>query len=477
VIDIAQKAKSKKSKKVKKKPKVKSHVKPKVKHKEKPKVKHKEKQRVKEKPKTDGKKPEKLAKPDKSNPKLIPEINIGMVGHVDHGKTTLTSALTGKWTDTHSEEIKRGITIRLGYADATVYRCRKCKGPQCYGTTQKCVYCFGDCEPVRTVSFVDAPGHEMLMTTVLSSTALMDGALLVIGADEPCPQPQTKEHLTALEIVGIKNIVIVQNKIDAVSEKEAKENYQQIKRFVKGTVAGHAPIIPVSAQQRINIDALVEAIQESIPTPKRDLGKEPRLLIARSFDVNKPGTSMARLKGGVIGGSLVQGLLRVGDELEIRPGVKPEGGDSYISVKTVVTGLQKTMNDMKEAGAGGLLGVSTELDPYLAKSDGLSGNVAGPPGRLPPVLKELTLNISLLERVVGTKEELNVEPIKIGERLMITVGITRTVGTVASVAKKGGGNEAMLELKLPICADKGERAAVTRQVAGRWMLVGWGIVS
>jgi translation initiation factor 2 subunit 3 len=409
----------------------------------------------------------------KLNPKLIPEINIGMVGHVDHGKTTLTSALTGRWTDTHSEEIKRGITIRLGYADATVYKCKKCKGPQCYGTTEKCVYCFGDCEAVRTVSFVDAPGHEMLMTTVLSGTALMDGALLVISADEQCPQPQTQEHLTALNIVDKKNIIIVQNKIDLVTPEQAKESHRQIKEFVKGTVAEKAPIIPVSAQQRVNIDALVEAIEEHIPTPDRDKEKDPKMLIARSFDVNKPGTNISTLKGGVIGGSLVQGTLKVGDTIEIRPGVRPEGKDSYQTVTTRITCLQKSMNDMKEAGAGGLLGVSTELDPYLAKSDSLSGSVAGLPGKVPPVLTELALKTNLLDRVVGTRDELKVEPIKAGETLMVTVGISRTVGIVIS-AKPG---QASLKLKLPISADKGERAAISRQVAGRWRLIGWGSVS
>jgi len=415
----------------------------------------------------------KTAKSHKLDPKLIPEINIGMVGHVDHGKTTLTSALTGRWTDTHSEEIKRGITIRLGYADATVYKCGKCKGPQCYGTTEKCVSCFGDCGPVRTVSFVDAPGHEMLMTTVLSGTALMDGALLVISADEHCPQPQTQEHLTALNIVGIKNIIIVQNKIDLVTPEQARENHKQIKELVKGTVAEGAPVIPVSAQQRVNIDALIEAIEKHIPTPKRDLGVDPKMLIARSFDINKPGTGISSLKGGVIGGSLVKGVLRVGDVIEIRPGIRPEGKDSYQTVKTRITCLQKALNDMKEAGAGGLLGVSTELDPYLAKSDSLSGSVAGLPGKVPPVITDLDMKTNLLDRVVGTKEELKVEPIRTGETLMVTVGISRTVGTVVS-AKSGS---ASLKLKIPISADKGERTAISRQVAGRWRLIGWGLVA
>lgn len=200
------------------------------------------------------------------NPRLIPEVNIGTLGHVDHGKSTLVEAITGKWPAVHSEELKRGITIKLGYADATIYKCPKCNGLL---STEKCP-CGEPAEPQRTVSFVDAPGHETLMATVLAGASLMDGVLLVIAANEQCPQPQTAEHLMVLDTVGIKNIIIVQNKIDLVSEEAAKENYKQIRKFVGGSVAEAAPIIPVSAQQRVGLDSLLAAIQENIPTPVRD---------------------------------------------------------------------------------------------------------------------------------------------------------------------------------------------------------------
>ncbi|MEM5878942.1 MAG: GTP-binding protein, partial [Candidatus Aenigmatarchaeota archaeon] len=181
------------------------------------------------------------------NPKLIPEVNIGLVGHVAHGKTSLVEAISGKRTLTHSEELKRGITIRLGYADASFYKCLSCGR---YSTSSKCPFCFSDTELQRTVSFIDAPGHETLMATVLTGAALMDGAILVIAANEKCPQPQTREHLKALELIGIKNVIIVQTKIDLVSEEEALKNYQQIKDFVKGTTLENSPVIPVSSQHR-----------------------------------------------------------------------------------------------------------------------------------------------------------------------------------------------------------------------------------
>ena len=398
------------------------------------------------------------------NEKLIPVVNIGTTGHVDHGKTTLTQALTGKWTDTHSEEIKRGITIKLGYADATFYKCKKC---QIFSIKNKCQNCFEECEPTRTVSFVDAPGHETLMATVLSGTSIMDGALLVISAAETCPQPQTREHLTALDITGIKNIVIVQNKLDVVNKEAALKNYQQIKEFVKGTVAENSPIVPISAKHGINTDMLIEAIETEIKTPKRDHSKSPRMLVVRSFDINKPGSEISKLSGGILGGSLVQGELKVGQEIEIKPGIKIK--EKYQPIKTKIVGLQKAGFDLESAGPGGLLGISTLLDPYLTKADSLSGSLAGLPDKLPTTLDQISVKINLLERVIGTKEELKVDLIKTGEPLMLNIGTTRTVGTVLSAAKK-----TVIELKLPISADKGERVAISRQVAGRWRLIGWG---
>ncbi|UCD03330.1 MAG: translation initiation factor IF-2 subunit gamma [Candidatus Aenigmatarchaeota archaeon] len=398
----------------------------------------------------------------------LPEVNIGLVGHVDHGKTTLTEALSGKWTDTHSEEVKRGITIRIGYADISFYKCPKCGDKtESYGTSPKCMKCFVDCDILRTVSLVDAPGHETLMATVLSGAALMDGAILVISATETCPQPQTSEHLVALDIAGIKNIVVVQNKIDKVDKERAEESFSEIKDFLRGTIAEKAPIVPISAQHRINIDALIDSLEKHIRTPQRDPKANPKMLVARSFDVNRPGTETGKLKGSVLGGSLKQGGLKVGDEIEICPGIRID--DKTKPVKTRITGLQKAMKDQKAVTPGGLLGVSTSLDPSLAKSDSLAGSVIGKPGTLPPVRDELNLKISMLDRVVGIKEKTAVEPLREGVPLMLTIGTSRTVGAITK-----SGSVSSVKLKLPVCADPGEKVAISRQVTGRWHLVGWG---
>lgn len=400
------------------------------------------------------------------------EVNIGLVGHVDHGKTTLTQALSGVWTDRHSEEIKRGISIRLGYANSTFRKCPKCPEPQAYTVEKVCKHCKTKSDVLREVSFVDSPGHETLMATMLSGAAIMDGAVLVIAANEDCPQPQTKEHLMALDIVGIKNVLVVQNKVDIVPKDKVKENYEQIKEFVKGTVAENAPVIPIAARHNANIDVLIQEIEKIIPTPDMDPKKPYRMFVARSFDVNKPGTLPEDLVGGVVGGSLIQGKIKVGDPIEICPGIKIEEDNKTIwkPLETVATTLMTGEKNSKSAKPGGLIGVGTKLDPSLTKADGLLGGILGKPGTLPPVLDKLTLETHLLTRVVGTKEELNVDEIKTSELLMINVGTTTTVGVVTSA--RDGATE--LRLKLPVCVDKGMRAAMSRRIGARWRLIGYG---
>ncbi len=398
-----------------------------------------------------------------------------MIGHVDHGKTTLVNALSGEWADRHSEEIKRGISIRLGYADATFRRCPVCKEPDCYTVEEICKHCGSNTEELRTVSFVDSPGHEALMATMLSGAAIMDGAVLLIAASEPCPQPQTEEHLMALSIVGIDKIVIAQNKIDLVSREEAIEHYSQIKEFVKGTIAEDSPIVPISAQQSANMDVLIQSLERTIPTPKRSSDETARMHIARSFDINKPGTPIRDLKGGVIGGSLFKGRLKEGDRLEIRPGmmVTTGGMAKWAPIETEITSIMVGGAQVKEVTPGGLLGIGTKLDPSMTKEDSLVGQCAGKLGSLPPTWDKLTIEFQLFKRAVGVTKAVDVPAIKVGEYIMLSAGTTITMGEVKRVTKK------TIDVKLsrPICAEKGSRVAIGRKIRERWHLIGAGVIS
>ena len=394
-----------------------------------------------------------------------------MVGHVDHGKTTLTQALTGKWTDQHSEEMKRGISIKLGYADADFYRVTMKKGEKHYTSEpDKKEYKGGKLEHLRTVSFVDAPGHETLMAKMLSGAALMDAAILIIAANEKCPQPQTREHLSALEVMGFENIIIVQNKIDVCSKENAMESYKEIKEFLKGTKLEDAPIIPVSAHHNRNIDLLIQAIEEIFPTPKKDLKNDFQMNVARSFDINKPGTAPKNIKGGVLGGTISSGQVKIGDKLEIRPGRTTKKGLKPISAEVVSlhSGISR-----QNLGPGGLVAIGTSLDPAMTKSDSLLGNVIGKPGSLPPVWDRLKVETTLLDRVVGTKNIQDVEELKTKEPLVITVGTSTTVGVPVTVKD----NIVDIKLSIPVCAPVGQRIALSRQVDGKWHLIGYGIIN
>jgi translation initiation factor 2 subunit 3 len=405
---------------------------------------------------------------------IQPEVNIGLVGHISHGKTTVCHALTGKLTLEHSEELMRGITIRLGYADTIIRKCPRCKEPFSYTTDEKCPNCGSETIPLRKVSFVDAPGHETLMATMLTASSIINGAILVIAANEPCPQPQTKEHLMALEICGIKNIIIVQNKVDLVSKEKAAEHYNQIKEFVKGTIAENSVIIPVCAQANVNIDMLIAAIQEFIPTPEIDTSKEPIMLVARSFDVNPPGKDPTQLIGGVIGGILTQGELKIGDKIEIRPGIKTikQNKEVWEPLITEITDLSTGEKRIEKAIPGGNIGVATRLDPFLTRSDSLAGSVIGKPGSMPPIFSSLKLKVHLLKRVVGTKEELEIKPLNVNEVLMINAWTAKTIGTITKIKE----NDIELALKIPICIFPGEKVVVSRRIENHWRLVGYGIV-
>jgi len=404
------------------------------------------------------------------NKKRQPEVNIGVVGHVDHGKTTLVQALTGVWTAKHSEELKRAMTIKLGYADGDVYECTNLPAPDRFCTEPK----GPDCIYRRSVSYVDAPGHEVLMATMLSGAALMDGAILVVAANEPCPQPQTREHFAALEIIGVKNLIVVQNKVDVVSKEEALKHYEQIRKFLKGTWAEGAPIIPVSALHKVNVDALLMAIEKYIPTPKRDLSSPPLMFIVRSFEVNRPGTPPEKLVGGVVGGSLLQGVLRVGDEIEIKPGARFRKGmkEEYVPLTSEVVSIRFGNREYDEARPGGLVAIGTKLDPSLTRADRLVGNVLGKAGTVPDPVKQITVEYSLMERVLGTKELLRVQPLRAGERIMITAGAAVTLALVTKLSKE----RMELTLRRPTVVWNGMRVAISRQVLGRWRLVGWGKV-
>src|SRR3989344_509810 len=327
----------------------------------------------------------------KSEIKSLPEINVGVVGHIDHGKTTLLSKLTGKFTDTHSEELKRGITIKLGYADMTIYKC-----PNGFGNKDE-----KGCEPFRYISFIDAPGHEMLMATMLSGAA----------------------------------------------------------------------IIPVSTLQEINIDKIIDALAK-IEIPKREINSEPIFLVARSFDINRPGTEIKDMSGGVLGGILKKGKLKVGDEIEIKPGLSTKKGNQYFykTLKTKILSLHKGNKSLNEVSPGASISIETSLDPFMTKADSLNGCLVSKIGILPEITNKIKIKSKLFDEVLGIAERKKTEPLKSKEMLMLSVNTTITVGTVEKIKN----DEAELSLNIPIVALKGDNLGIARNISGHWRLIGFG---
>lgn len=333
----------------------------------------------------------------------------------------------------------------------------------------------------RHISFVDCPGHDILMATMLNGAAVMDAALLLIAANEPCPQPQTSEHLAAVEIMKLKHMLILQNKIDLVRESVAEEQHKHITEFVRGTAAEFAPIIPISGQLKYNIDAVCEYIVKKIPVPPRDFSAPPKMIVIRSFDVNKPGAEVAELKGGVAGGSILCGVLKIGDEVEVRPGIivkNEDGKPACRPIFTRVVSLFAESNDLRFAVPGGLIGVGTKIDPTLCRADRLVGQVLGAVGHLPPVYSEVEINYFLLRRLLGVRADardgdLKVQRLAKAETLMVNIGSTCTGGKVLAVK----GDMAKILLNKPTCTEIGEKIALSRRIDNHWRLIGWGKIT
>ncbi|XP_033338543.1 suppressor of variegation 3-9 [Megalopta genalis] len=416
-------------------------------------------------------------------------INIGTIGHVAHGKSTIVKAISGVQTVRFKNELERNITIKLGYANAKIYKCNneKCPRPGCYisgGSSKDDTFpclrpiCTGRFELVRHVSFVDCPGHDILMATMLNGAAVMDAALLLIAGNESCPQPQTSEHLAAIEIMKLKHIVILQNKIDLVKEAQAKEQYEQILKFVQGTVAEGAPVIPISAQLKYNIEVLCEYITKKIPVPLRDFTSEPRLIVIRSFDVNKPGCEVDDLKGGVAGGSILRGVLKVGMEIEVRPGLVSKDSDGKLTCRPIfsrIVSLFAEQNELQFAVPGGLIGVGTKIEPTLCRADRLVGQILGAVGALPKIFIELEISYYLLKRLLGVRTEgdkkaARVPKLSRNEVLLVNIGSLSTGGRVIATRA----DLAKISLTNPVCTEIEEKIALSRRIEKHWRLIGWG---
>uniref|UniRef100_A0A672NUE3 Eukaryotic translation initiation factor 2 subunit 3-like n=1 Tax=Sinocyclocheilus grahami TaxID=75366 RepID=A0A672NUE3_SINGR len=345
-------------------------------------------------------------------------INIGTIGHVAHGKSTVVKAISGVHTVRFKNELERNITIKLGYANAKVYKLDDpgCPRPECY----------------RSIIADMNLGEVYIYATVQMFV------------------------LVCFFFKGVVNCLC----------------------FLFCTVAEGAPIIPISAQLKYNIEVVCEYIVNKIPVPVRDFTSEPRLIVIRSFDVNKPGCEVDDLKGGVAGGSILKGVLKVGQEIEVRPGIVSKDHEGKLMCKPIfskIVSLFAEHNDLQYAAPGGLIGVGTKIDPTLCRADRMVGQVLGAVGALPEIFTELEISYFLLRRLLGVRTEgdkkaAKVQKLSKNEVLMVNIGSLSTGGRVSAVKA----DLAKIVLTNPVCTEVGEKIALSRRVEKHWRLIGWG---
>lgn len=259
-------------------------------------------------------------------------IIVGTAGHIDHGKTTLIRALTGRNTDRLKEEQNRGISIELGFTHF-------------------------DLNDELRVGIIDVPGHEKFIKNMLSGVCGMDMIILVVAADEGI-MAQTKEHLDILNLIGIKNGIIALTKCDLVDKDWIELVKLDIADEVSGTFLEDAKIIEVSSTEKIGIDKLKDEIIRIVDTlPEKDLNSNPRLYVDRSFSITGFGT--------VVTGTLISGTLNLDDEILIYPSNKI----------TKVRNLQVHDNNVNSAYSGQRVAVNLA---NIKKEDVPKGSVLVP---------------------------------------------------------------------------------------------------
>ncbi|KAJ4725149.1 eukaryotic translation initiation factor 2 gamma subunit [Melia azedarach] len=235
---------------------------------------------------------------------------------------------------------------------------------------------------MRRVSF----RHDILMATM---PAIMDGALLLIAANEECPQPQTSEHLASLAVMGLRHIIILQNKIDIIQPNAAINQHQRIQEFIQKRV-----------HQWYNVYVVCEYIVKKIPIPNRDFTSPANMIVIRSFDVNKPGFAFTQIKGAVAGRRINRGVLKINQFTEVRPGIVVKDKNGNVNCTPIfsrIISLYAQQNRLQFAVPGGLIGVGTTMDPTPTRSDRLVGQVLGEVGLCLMFSLRLMVKFSLLK--------------------------------------------------------------------------------
>ena len=194
--------------------------------------------------------------------------------------------------------------------------------------------------------------------------------------------------------------------------------------------------------------------------------------VLRSFDINKPGSTIDKIKGGVIGGSLTQGIFNIDDEIEIKPGLNNDKKQTYEPIHTEIVSLGTGAGTVDSVKPGGLVAIGTKLDPTLTRGDSLLGSIVGKPDSLPDNSNNAKLEVNLFDSAVGSANEEKITPIKTGENLRVNIGTAPILGKVTNVKS----DNIELSFKRPVCLFEKSNVALSRRISDRWRLIGAGIV-
>jgi len=331
-----------------------------------------------------------------------PIINIGTLGSVSHGKSTLVSMLTGTKTQRHSTEQIRNITIKPGYANLKIWQDEDTFE---FKTTNSETYEMEGYRLVHHISFVDCPGHQELIQVMLGSVSLMKGAIVVVSAAEDIKTAkQLTQHLAAAKLANLENLIVLFNKLDLVSKSKAIERKEELDILLSKLGIEPKITIPTALNKKIGYQNIIKSILNIFP-PKLDQNRDlPLFRILLSFDINKPGTNWNEVLGGVLGGSLLTGKLEVGDKIVIKPGTvqkKADGNWIMKPIETVIKSIKTEKENITSTQPGGLVGFGTTIDPFYCKDAKLEGQIVGLPGQLPPVYYEIKMKIKLTEEFDG----------------------------------------------------------------------------
>ncbi len=370
-----------------------------------------------------------------------PHVNIGTIGHIDHGKTTLTAAITkvlhDKYPDLNEasafdmidkapEERERGITISIAHVE--------------YQTE------------ARHYAHVDCPGHADYIKNMITGAAQMDGAILVVAATDG-PMPQTKEHVLLARQVGVPSIVVALNKADMVDDEEILELVELEVRELLSEYeypGDDIPIVKVSALKALEGDAewgekiveLMNAVDESIPTPERETDKPFLMPVEDVFTITGRGT--------VVTGRIERGIVKVNEDVEI-VGIKPD------STKTTVTGIEMFRKLLDEGQAGENVGL---LIRGIKREDVERGQVVVKPGTTTPHTN-FDANVYILSKDEGGRHTPffnNYRPQFYFRTTDVTGVVTLPEGT--EMVMPGDNTEMAVELIQPVAMDEGLRFAI-----------------